>query len=55
MGDSEACATVAGACVHGASHNAAGHWHWNEDVLDIDISLEAVKRKAGEYEVGSEM
>jgi sugar (pentulose or hexulose) kinase len=31
MGESEACGT--GAWVHGASHNAAGHW--NEDVLDI--------------------
>jgi xylulokinase len=30
-GESEACAT--GAWVHGASHNATGHW--NEDVLDI--------------------
>ena len=31
MGESEACAT--GAWVHGANHNASGHW--NEDVLDI--------------------
>ena len=46
MGESEACAT--GAWVHGASHNATGHW--NEDVLDI-VGGRRVRGWLGEVDV----